>query len=329
MRKQKIDHARDVNGLAVEETRLTVSVVIVTYRRAEKLKVSMAAVLAQTRPPKELIIINDAGDSETNAAVEEITTVVPEAVRLVHLTIPDHSIALGENYGMLAATGDVIAFTDDDAEAWPDWLERIMIEYQRPEVGGVCGRDIIYQDGQRMTGTTRRVGQISWRGSKKGFYHLEGAPRQKVSVMKGVNMSIRRSLAVLLDEHLLGPNEACWEDDLSLSVKQQGYELWFDPGIVVNHFRAGGAADSEQHFKYFHNETFVILKHFPLARRCAFIMWSFTAGLVFQLIHSVRHRKLSTFSKYVAGRWRGLRSYADSLRRETEEDVLSAHEGIQ
>jgi glycosyltransferase involved in cell wall biosynthesis len=329
MQKHNIDHAREVNGLAAEESRLTASVVIVTYRRAEKLKASVAAVLAQTRPPNELIIINDASDGETNAAVEAITAVVPEAVRLVHLTIPDHSIALGENYGMLAATGDIIAFTDDDAEALPDWLERIMREYRQPGVGGVCGRDIIFQDGERVIGTTRKVGQISWRGSKKGFYHLEGAPRQEVSVMKGVNMSVRRVLAVLLDEHLLGPNEACWEDDLSLSVKKQGYELWYDPGIVVNHYREGAATDLQQQFKYFHNETYVILKHFSPPRQLAFIFWSFSAGLVFQLIQAVKNRKPGLFDKYVAGRMRGIRTYVRSRWNDAGDDCGTTEGGRQ
>lgn len=316
------DRARCAEVSRTGGPRLTASVVIVTHCRPSKLRAAVAAVLSQTRLPDELIIVNDAGDGATTAAVADLAPTVPSTVLLRHLTIPGNSIAVGENYGMLAARGDVIVFTDDDAEARPDWLDRIMREYRRPEVGGVCGHDIVDHDGVPVTGTVRAVGQITWRGSKKGFFHLEGAPRQQVSVMKGVNMSVRRTLAVLLDEHLLGPNEACWEDDLSLAVKGQGFQLWFDPGIVVIHHRAGGRVAEGQQFIYFHNETYVILKHVPLIRKCAFLMWSFTIGAVTQLVHAVRQREWGLVTASLAGRCAGIRTYVRARWREGRTEAL-------
>jgi len=291
----------------------TASVVIVTNGRADKLRRSVAAVLSQTRPPDELVIVNPVADAATTAVVDELAAAVPSSLRLVHLTTPMNSIALGENYGMVAATGDIIAFTDDDAEVFPDWLERISRFYQDPAVGGVCGRDIIYQDGVRLTGRTRRVGRISWRLSKAGFFHLEGAPRQRVSVMKGVNMSVRRGLTAMLDERLLGPNEACWEDDLSLHIRRLGYDLWFDPEIVVNHYRAGGPVALEQQYIYFHNETYVLLKYSWLPQQLLFVAWSFTIGLLVQLITALRERRLIHTRLYLRGRVNGLRSYVAAV----------------
>ena len=47
------------------------------------------------------------------------------------------------NRGLDSARGDLVVFTDDDAEAQADWLERIEAKFADPSVGAVGGRDWI------------------------------------------------------------------------------------------------------------------------------------------------------------------------------------------
>ena len=81
-------------------------------------------------------------------------------VRSVHKS--GHEPAL--NAGLNEATGSIICFTDDDAEPWGDWLERIEGHFRDPTIAGVGGRDIVIVDGKSIKGKCKVVGKMFWFG---------------------------------------------------------------------------------------------------------------------------------------------------------------------
>lgn len=95
---------------------------------------AMASIQAQTAPPAETVLVIDHNpDLLTRAAAAfPKATVIPNA---------GHQGASGtRNTGVAASGGELIAFLDDDAVAAPDWLERMVPHFARPEVVGVGGR---------------------------------------------------------------------------------------------------------------------------------------------------------------------------------------------
>ena len=117
---------------------LSVSVVIPTHNRADLLPRALESVLAQTYPPLEIIVIDDASDDPQ--AYADVTALQDPRVRFVR-----HARPLGpsgaRNAGISLASGDVVAFLDDDDEWLPEKLEKQMPELLRdPEVGAVYCR---------------------------------------------------------------------------------------------------------------------------------------------------------------------------------------------
>lgn len=87
---------------------LTLSVVIPNYNRAALIGETLDNVLAQTRPPDEVIVVDD---GSTDASVAEIERFAPR-VRLIRQQ--NRGPGPARNRGLAAASGDLIQFMDSD-----------------------------------------------------------------------------------------------------------------------------------------------------------------------------------------------------------------------
>ncbi len=132
---------------------LRVSVIVTTRDRPAMLAEAVASVLAQVRPADELIVVDDGIDNhkDTKAQREKKTTVHNLPIRC--LRGPGHGPGAARNVGLQAATGDLIAFLDDDdlwlpqKLAWQvEWFER------RPRLGLLGGM------AEESGGSVRTVG---------------------------------------------------------------------------------------------------------------------------------------------------------------------------
>lgn len=89
-----------------------VSVVIPTHERAQLLKRALQSVLVQTYDKLEILVVDDASRDKTREVVESFGDTRIRYFR--HQTNKGGSAA--RNTGIIAATGDYVAFLDDDDE---------------------------------------------------------------------------------------------------------------------------------------------------------------------------------------------------------------------
>jgi len=113
----------------------TASVVICAYTedRWPDLVAAVQSVLDQTAPAHEVIVVID----HNPALLERATGGLPGAT-----VIPNdgsRGLSGARNSGIIASTGEVVAFLDDDAIASPDWLEHLIVPFDREEVFAVGG----------------------------------------------------------------------------------------------------------------------------------------------------------------------------------------------
>ncbi len=95
-----------------------VSVVIPTYNRSALLRNAVSSVLAQeTRIPFEIVIVDNNSQDDTESVVRSL---MDERVRYV--VERQQGNAHARNRGVATATGDIIAFIDDDVTVASDWL---------------------------------------------------------------------------------------------------------------------------------------------------------------------------------------------------------------
>ena len=102
---------------------MRISLIMPNYNHANYLRASISAMLAQTRPADEIIIIDDAS---TDRSLDVIDKVVGDS-RDVHIVRNRErgGAVRALNAGLSAASGDVVAFLGADDQVCPDFLARM------------------------------------------------------------------------------------------------------------------------------------------------------------------------------------------------------------
>jgi len=100
-----------------------VSVVVLTANRLPCLREAVASLQAQVRQPDELVVVDNGSTDETPAWLSALRPGFP--LRVLRRD-GSGSFAAARNEGVRGANGDFVAFLDDDCEADPQWLERLL-----------------------------------------------------------------------------------------------------------------------------------------------------------------------------------------------------------
>jgi glycosyltransferase involved in cell wall biosynthesis len=108
---------------------LRVTVVSTVLNEGEAIRRLMDSLVAQTRQPDEVIIVDGGSHDNTVAVIEAYADRLPLRV----LVEPGANISRGRNVAIVAATGDVIASVD--AGVWLDavWLDALIAPFVREE----------------------------------------------------------------------------------------------------------------------------------------------------------------------------------------------------
>jgi GT2 family glycosyltransferase len=103
-----------------------ISVVVPTYQRPDPLERCLEALAAQKLPAGlfEIVVVDDARSDATRFHVADFAHRHPDGPRLRYIRPMDghRGPAAARNAGWRAATGDIVAFTDDDTLPAPTWL---------------------------------------------------------------------------------------------------------------------------------------------------------------------------------------------------------------
>jgi glycosyltransferase involved in cell wall biosynthesis len=113
-----------------------VSVVIPTYRRHDMIIDTLNSVFLQTFKDFEVIVVNDGSPDQT----AQLLAPLAASGRIRYLEQPNQGQAAARNRGLAEATGEFIAFLDDD-DLWPpDKLEWQVTYLERdPSIAAVAG----------------------------------------------------------------------------------------------------------------------------------------------------------------------------------------------
>src|SRR5512133_2849807 len=103
---------------------IEVSIVIPTRGRPDLLVRCLGAVLDQDFDASayEVVVADDGPDDATRAAVNQVARCSRVPIRYVIVPGRSHGPAAARNAGWRAATGRILAFTDDDCVPARSWL---------------------------------------------------------------------------------------------------------------------------------------------------------------------------------------------------------------
>lgn len=239
--------------------------------------------------------------------------------------------------GRRHATGDIVCFIDDDAEAHPAWLETLLSHYAEGAVGAVGGRCItLTQEGieVRFFPLKKFASRLSWYGriETNMYRDLKANIAQEAICLMGGNCSYRRDVLrrIHVDPSIANRVAYNWELDWGLQVRGMGYHIIFDPLAKIDHFNApredAGTREvngTENIFWNSHNSTYILLKHLPLLRKFVFLAYANIIGstgshglvsYVYSLRNGFGNAPVRCVKAAYKGRLYGLRSYLKTVK---------------
>ncbi|MHB1296061.1 MAG: glycosyltransferase family 2 protein [Anaerolineae bacterium] len=240
-----------------------ISVVIPNYNGRAVLPDCLAALRAQSLPPYEVIVVDDAS---TDGSAEWLRAAYPEVSVLARPK--NGGFCVAANAGLRAARGDLLALLNNDTVADQHWLRELALALEaHPEIA-FCACKLLFHDRPDHINSAGLFLRADGVGRDRGFGQLDGpafaTPREVFGASGGAAVYQRTLLEAvgLLDEDL----GAYGEDlDLSFRARLQGHRCLYVPTAVVRH-RLGATYGVESPTKVrlsSRNMLLVLLKNMP------------------------------------------------------------------
>ena len=234
-----------------------ISVIIPTRGRPDLIGQSVRAVLANDHPDFEVLVVDQSDDDSTGQVVRAIAE-GDRRLRYLHTLPPGLSRAY--NVGAQGTRAAILAFTDDDCVAAPDWLTSVERALTAEP------------DAEMLYGTVARPASL--REDPREIPVLAIARAERIGIPRsfrlygmGANFALRRTLLDRLggfDEILGGggPLRSSQDFDLQYRAYLAGAVLLLRPEVSVDHYgvrtrsewpktlRAYGVGDASFYLKH-------------------------------------------------------------------------------
>jgi cellulose synthase/poly-beta-1,6-N-acetylglucosamine synthase-like glycosyltransferase len=201
-----------------------ISVVVCTYNGHNSIGECLEGLSGLEYPEYEVIIVNDGSTQET----ADVINYFSRKYGFKAITTDNRGLSSARNTGLEAASGEIVAYIDDDAFPDPDWLNYIALSFTSTTHVGIGGPNIAPGDD----------------GLKPACIdHVPGNPShvlisdEEAEHIPGCNMAFRRH--ALLEAGGFDPHFRIAGDDVDICwrLRKKGWTLGFSPSAVVWHHR--------------------------------------------------------------------------------------------
>jgi GT2 family glycosyltransferase len=223
-----------------------VSVVVCVYNGERTIDACLASLKELNYPNYEVIVVNDGSTDRTRQIAESY-----DYIRLVNQE--NKGLSEARNVGIRTAKGEIIAFTDADCMADPDWLTYLVARFRLSDFGAVGGPNLSPPDDSLIASCVA----VS-----------PGAPThvllddEVAEHIPGCNMAFRREALEMIKGFDPIFRAAGDDVDVCWRLQNKGYKIGFSPAAVVWHFRRNTIRDYlKQQRGYGKAETLLFFKH--------------------------------------------------------------------
>ena len=117
---------------------MRISLGLATYQRPRQLQLLLGDLLRQTRPPDEVVVVDNDPAGSGRSVVEAMAACKPPFT--LHYEIqPAKNISLTRNRSVALASGDWFASLDDDERVNSDWLQALVSGQRQSGADGLLG----------------------------------------------------------------------------------------------------------------------------------------------------------------------------------------------
>lgn len=195
-----------------------ISVIIPVYNGAHTLPVCLLALRHQSRPPDEIIVVDD-GSTDHSASV---------AARLGVTVLGQLNAgpAAARNHGARVARGEILLFTDADCVPARDWVEQMVQAMADPTIAGAKG---VYRTRQREL-----VARFVQQEYQDRYDRMAGQPQ--IDFVDTYSAAYRRSLFLAAGGFDTSfPTASVEDQEFSFRLAAQGQRLVYVPKARVHH----------------------------------------------------------------------------------------------
>lgn len=303
---------KEILSEATSETVSSISAIISTRNRGDKIVAAVESILKNTYPKFDLWIVDQSDDDRTGEALQPFFS----DSRLHYIKSDTRGCSPGRNLAISFSASDFAAITDDDCVVSPDWLAEMVSAFAQDERIGVVAGNVVAAD-YDMT-----QGRITAYIINRSFLATSISQKSQVHGITA-NMGIRRSIWKKVSgfDPMLGvgsPLRSASEPDFLIKVLLAGYYVYETPSVSVVHY---GFRNWEEFRKLLYQYSYgygaALSKYFKLKK--IFILSYFTSEFfgkfVYPLLQNiVRERRLSGATRvkaFLTGFIKGLSTPVD------------------
>lgn len=228
------------------DSRPTISVVIPAYNEAHVLGRCLRALLSQSDPADEIIVVDNASTDDTAAVASRF-----EGVRVV--SEPRAGVTYARSAGFDAACGDVIARIDADSLVEADWIHRLRAAFDCADLDAIGGGAGIAE---------LSPANLCWFGWwYRGFRFWHERSIGVRPMLYGFNSAMRREAWERARTLVATDDELVSDDvDVTIALLRTGHRLRFDPRIRVR-AKLFRSIEREKLSRYYRTDGTTLARH--------------------------------------------------------------------
>lgn len=207
-----------------------ITALVCTRNRGDSLVGTILSILANRHPNFELIVVDQSTDGKTALAIEPFLS--DSRLRYYRQDVEGKGRAL--NFGLAEAQGEIIAITDDDCLATPNWLETIATIFSNNPKVAVAFCNVIPAEHDSQAGFIpcyKRTGDKLLRNC------LDKCQARGIGAAIAVRGETVRGMGGF--DEMLGPGTlfpACEDGDIAVRALLHGHFVYETDIVAVEHF---------------------------------------------------------------------------------------------
>lgn len=225
-----------------------ISVVVINWNSGTDLADCLPSVLAQTLPPFEMVIIDNASTDDSPAVGRRALEAAgrPSSCRVAWvMNGRNEGFSRAANQGIAATTGDWVLLLNPDVVLAPAFLDEAWGALRaRPEAGSLGGKVLRFD--HRTIDTTGQFVRADGRVRERGYGEADRGQYEQSGEIFSVCGAVALYRRAMLDD--VAVEGECFDEDffafyedadLGWRAQRRGWRCWYQPTAVAYHARGG------------------------------------------------------------------------------------------
>lgn len=209
-------------GCMNNEVLMKISLIVATIHRVSEVEDFLKSILCSSYKNIEILLI----DQNKNGELDSIVLRYSPLLEIHHIKSSVKGLSYNRNIGIEMATGDILAFPDDDCTYYPDTIENVLSEFKNNDIDFVVGRIF---DRDKKINVIKKWPRLGKKITTRNFYFLASS----ITLFT----KVRKDGLIFFDERLGAGTiyGSCEDPDFIFTLLKKRLRGCYIPLIEVNH----------------------------------------------------------------------------------------------